>query len=214
MTKDVTSQLAITLKQCQTDLNTLFDEQSVTSAFRHNLKKLHNYYVRHFWETNKLNEKKETVHEYQFLIETIKEIKTGNLNAENALKNVQQLSSNRKMDVLKDNIFKTCELLFWLTAALTSYAFCIGFGIPILFFNPILGAALTIGASVLMLESAIQAVKCIDEFQSFNAINKQEKLERQALSFFIKPQPSTEEIAEPDDNLDIDIQTNGASCYC
>ncbi len=213
MTRDVTIQLSANLEQYKEELNSLFQTESITESFRQNLNGLNDYYTRRFWKNDNDTKRKSLVNEYGLLLETIKKIKTGSLKTEQALKNISDISSDRKIDVIIQNIFKTCELLFWLTAAITSYAFCIGFGIPIMFFNPVVGLAITIGTSVLMLEAAIQTLKCVDEFKSFDPINKQEKLERNLISFFLPPKASQDTSVEKEED-ELEDSMNYNSAYC
>lgn len=209
MTMDLASNLP-TLEQCHADLFNVFNDQEVTKAFRTNLEKLHHFYFRHCTERNSAAKIKALISEYQLLIHTLKEIKSGALTAQEAQDSIKQLSADRKMDIVVQNVFKTCELLFWATAAVTAYAFCLGIAIPMIFFNPLLGAALTIGASILMLEASILAFKCIDDYSSFKKVNTQERLELNTLSFF-SAQSSTYTV--PESVPEEDSQSYATPCY-
>jgi hypothetical protein len=213
MTKDATSQLSSALEQSIKELNDLFQKENLTESFRQNLLSLNEYYTRRFWNFDSFTKRQTLVNVYCLLLATIKQIKAGSLPAEQAINNLDSITSDRKTDVVVRNIFKACELLFWLPAALTSYAFCIGFGVPLMFFNLPLGLAITGGTSVLMLEAAVQALKCVDDFQSFSSINKQERLERNVVSFFLPPKKNKKPM-QGEEELDASLSSDISPSPC
>jgi hypothetical protein len=169
----------------QTRIEEIFSNQHASHSFISDLQKLHLYYERHFFNPNtSLAKKKKLVQEYEDLSENICAISEGRLTAEHAIKKMSDRPTQRKWDAFVGNILNTCELLFWLTAAMTSCAFCLGLGIPVIFFNPLAGLAITTGTIILMLGAAKQAQICGEEYSSFSEIEQQEQLELNTLSFF------------------------------
>ena len=213
MAKDAILELHNKFEQYKKELNESFQKENFTESFRQNLHNLNDYYTRQFFKEESHSKKRTLVAEYALLLETIKQIKAGSLTTDAALKNINQITSDRKKEIVIHNIFKTCELLFWLTAAVTSYAFCLGFGIPIMFFNLPMGLAITIGTCILTLEAGVQALKCIGEFKLFTATNKQDKLERNIASFFLPPK-ATEPFLDEEDELDLDLHQNAPLATC
>lgn len=205
MAMDETLRLTKSLEHCQSNLNALFEDLDADSSVRIMLKKLHQYYLRHFWEAKNIPQKKALLTEYQCLVETMKDVKEGNINSADGIQNIKQLSSNRKMDVLMDNILKVCELLFWITAAITACAFGITVGLPIMPFNQFAGIAVIIGVGVLLLESSVRAFQSFNQFKSLKDIEKQEKMELQALSFFAPPEQKEPGIADYDEEAEIEM---------
>jgi hypothetical protein len=191
------------MEQCKKEMFELFEGQDLaTEPFMANLTKVDEFY----WL--RASRKKTALEEYQLLVNAIKLVKTGGLTSDEGLKFVKDLSFNRKMDVVIANILKTCELLFWMTTAITSYVFCLGFAIPLMFFNPPLGVALTLGASAVMLAATLKGVECVRQFESFNAINKEEQIERNAVSFFT----SAKTIPQPEIDLNEELPQQSLSC--
>ncbi|RUR13749.1 DUF5638 domain-containing protein [Legionella sp. km772] len=206
MTKDATIQLFDRLNQYIEEVNDLFKNENLTESFQQNIQRLNNYFIRLFNKDINYSKRQALVNEYDLLLNTMRQIKAGSLTADQALQNLNSLARDRKIDVIVHNIFKTCELLFWLTAAMTSYAFCIGFGIPLMFFNLPVGLAITLGTSVLMLQAANQILESANEFKSFNAIDTQERLERNVVSFFLPPKKDEEE-------LEANLRSELSPCY-
>ncbi len=167
---------------------------------------LNDYYTTRFSNCENNGQRQLLTQEYAHLLETMKKIKSGSLSADEALNNLNRLSRDKKLNVILHNTLKTCELLFWVTAALTSYAFCVGFGIPLLFLNPPLGLALIMGTAVLIIESAAKALETANSFKNLSPINQQKNLEHQVLSLFFSPKKEStfdneEELADIDQPL-------------
>lgn len=171
------------MERCKLELFELFqNEELATTSFIEDLKKIDAYYQQRFLENSDLQ--KTILQEYQNLITAIADVKKGSLSAEDGLKIVQELSLDRKTEIVVANIIKGCELLFWMAAALTSYVFCLGLAFPLIFLEPIIGVALTLGTSIIMLAATLKGADCVREFTSFNEVNKQAELERNSISFF------------------------------
>jgi hypothetical protein len=201
MTKS--TQLAKDMEQCRKEMFELFEGQDLaTEPFMANLRKIDEFY----WLRALKN--KTALEEYQLLVRAIKLVKTGDLTSDEALKSIKDLFFHRKMEVVIADVLKTCELLFWMTTAISSYVFCLGLAIPLMFFNPPLGVALTLGASAVMLAATLKGVECVGQFKSFNALNKEEHIERTAISFFT----SAKTIPQPEIDLHEDLPQQSLSC--
>lgn len=186
MTKNTVS--ANDIEQCRSELFALFlEDQRTTKTFLNDLNKIHHYYCQQFLinQSKKFN----TVRDYRSLVHTLQQVKEGSISFEQGLKAVHKLSFQRKIELSVTNLLKACELAFWMMAAITSYTLCLGLAVPLIFLNPPLGVALTLGASSMMLAATLKGADCVRDFQSFNHINKQEALEHNALSFFNSSQP-------------------------
>ena len=128
--------------------------------------------------------KRELLEELEFFLSNIRGVQEGAFSTEVALNNIERVFGDRKLGVTYRNILNTCELLFWLTATVTSLSVCIAIGIPVIFFNPLTGLAIIIGTTVSTLESAKNTQECIDKYQSYNEIDEQDKREKNLLSLF------------------------------
>ena len=154
---------------------------------------LTNYYLTRFLQASSTATRNKVADDYQLLLNTIKEVDEGSLTTDQALSQINRLSCTRQMDLIIENIFRACELLFWACALVTSYAFCLGLGIPLMFFNPLLGLSITLGTSLILLESGFKAFECINQFKPFKALNDQAALEKSTLLFFSQTKPRHQE---------------------
>lgn len=206
-------ELAGQLAENSAELIRLHSKQcAVVRELNANIFKLNEYYRNQFVSTDDYKKKHLSVREHAYIVGLTQRVNEGKMTSELALQEVDKMSSNRKTDVLLSNIFKAFELLFWIAAAVTSYAFCIGFGIPVMFFNPLAGILITAGTAILMLEAASTAFECIEEFQSSNSIEEERVVERDVISFFAKPK--RDDYARPDSDYGYDYEECALPIAC
>lgn len=186
----ITLQLLEELNKKMRVAEDLFKNEVTKEGVDTHIKSLNQYYLNKCTRySDDANEKKclELLDDYETLFETMKHIKAGNLTAENALKQLDNRTSDRKINALIHNTFKACELLFWLAAAIGCYAFYICNAVPMMFVHPPVGLILALGAAMLMFECCYKASQASCSFKTFSTINKEDSLERNLFSSFFQP---------------------------
>lgn len=186
----ITLQLLEELNKKMRAAEELFENEVTNEGVDTHIKTLNQYYLNKCRRySDDANEKKclELLDDYEILFGTMKQIKAGNLTAEHALKQLDNRTADHKANALIHNVFKACELLFWLTAAIGCYAFFILNAVPMMFVHPPVGLILALSAAMLMFECCNKASQALCSFKTFSTINKEDSLERNLFSSFFQP---------------------------
>lgn len=176
------------IEQCNTELYKLHQEQSINYAFKAKLAQIKAFYERAFDNTLDEEEGMSIVNQYEHFIIVVTEVKLGQLTAEEAYESIQDVATQRKIDIIFHNFLKLCELLFWTGVIAISYATSLVGGIPLLLLEPLIGLGVIASTSLLCMVAVSEVTDCFKGFKVFDPVNDEHVREKQVISFF-GPQP-------------------------
>jgi uncharacterized membrane protein len=172
------------LEQCNAELYTLFAE---LKDFDTSLKQVHQFYKDILDKSPNDEEDQRIVRGYKNLVNLLNKTKLGELSAEMALIEIDQALLQSKCEVIVENLFKTCEFLFWAVATAACFVGCFAVGVPLMVLDPLIGLAITIATGAMLINTANKALNCCDQFKDFGTIDKEHEKTKQLVSFFKPP---------------------------
>jgi hypothetical protein len=205
--------LAQKIADCNSELDSLFAYLDINYRLRMQLRDIKSFYQRAFNNASNENTAMEIINQYEQFIVSASEVKLGQMTVEEANLVIDDATEDRQFKIIVHNIFKLCELFFWTALAATAYAGCITVGIPLLFLEPLIGVALTIGTGLLCCSSFHNGLECFNEFKTFDRANEENTRERDVISFFA-PQPSQRaKVTTQENDLDLSEECFMSSCF-
>lgn len=164
--------------------DSVFADLKINKTLVQQLKQVKIFYHRAFCNCQTKSAWSNVIKEYEGLIEQINRIKHGTLTVTQAIEELNCSTENKRIDIIIQNIFKACELLFWAASTAVFYVSCFSFGIPLMACEPVIGSLLTISCTAFLLNSLVCTLECFEQFKSFDSIDAEEIREKQLISFF------------------------------
>lgn len=165
-------------------LDALFKDLLVAEDTKNNLQEIKDFYLTAFNKTTNQGSGTSIVEEYKQLFNMFYNVKSGDLNADDASKYLKITTEGRQAGIVIHNILKVCELIFWIGVAVCSYIGCVTIGLPLFALQPFVSVAVMVGTGTLFFSSAEHIGNCFTEFESFDSVNKEEARENHMISFF------------------------------
>ncbi|BCA94511.1 hypothetical protein TUM19329_08720 [Legionella antarctica] len=187
---------------CNRELDSLFTNLNPDIKLKEQASQIKYFYKRAFDKTSNENTALKIVQQYEQFITTASEVQLGQLTAAEANRVIDDVTEDRQFNILKYNIFKVCELIFWTAVAAASYSAGLTLGIPLMFLEPLIGFTITAGTAILFAVSITNASDCFDEFKTFDRVNFENSREKDVISFFSRqPSPKLNE-TDAEENVD------------
>jgi hypothetical protein len=204
----IVKKFAPRIRDCENTLNETFNDLPKSHKFEQDLTDIKFYYIESLRNAESEYEGRRVVEQYEKFTTNLLKVRNGDLSAKQAQALIDDKQEDKIIDIVINNIFTVCELLFWVAAAAVSYATCLTVGIPLLFLQPLLGVAVTAGTGLLMFVSLDFAGDCFEEFQSSDLIDEEYTRETNAISFF----PPKKSPSKPEERSIIEIVDEEDSC--
>jgi hypothetical protein len=183
------------LDKCKKALFKLFEGLIQQQGINQQLNQLHRYYAKLIDNAEYDLEEDEVIEEYWAFIELLSNVQKGNMSANDAIEQSEELMTDKDCASLCDDLFKLCEVIFWGTVACLSYVSCAAIGIPLILCDPLLGFALTATTAALAMLTTGLCLETMDEFESYaghdEAFENQKGL-LSAVSMFKQPDAKRE----------------------
>jgi hypothetical protein len=200
-------EIARKLNECDANLTALFKDENPDNTILQHIQAIKDYYHLSYSKA----EEKQTIEailinyaDYVSYLEKVKQGRIGKSYEEASLiyKNAQEFiihaSDSRYLNVIKYDILKAGEILFWASTAVTLYASIYLLVLPMLMLQPVLGAAMLLTLGGLLIKSAVSCIYCFTEFKSLERHMKESENEINLLNFFIpkkvNPEPVPQEL--------------------
>lgn len=186
------------LSMLNAEFNALFNaefialvaERQLTKQLSVQIQLVQDFYHEQLTDSASGDKNQPLLNHYKTLVDTLQLVRAGQLTAEQAIQNVDATACSQKLAVVVHNLLNACQMLFWLTTALTCYFVSIAIGIPGILIQPFIGIPLTVGSFHSANFSLYKTTTCIDEFKSFAKINHENQRERNLIGFFAPSLPS------------------------
>jgi hypothetical protein len=196
------------LTECDNKLSALFLNEEDKAILEH-VQAIKNYYRLSYTKAKKKQTVEAIICDYEGYLTYLEQIKQFSVASfpdisvyENACKKARDFitysNDSRYLNVIKHNLLKVCELIFWASTALTLYASIYLLALPMILVQPVLGVAMMITIGGFLLKTAMNFIKCFVEFKSLERHKAEYKHEISLLSFFspkkpdLKPETSAE----------------------
>jgi hypothetical protein len=191
------------LRTCDKKLSDLFKDQKNTLQFAQKIKAVRDYYNLSYTKATKSKTVEKITTSYAFFVDQLSKVKSGELDCDDAIKNIEHSSEFIKINAVFYNLAKACELIFWTATTLTLWAGIWGIALPLLVIQPTLGVAVGITIVGASLAAANKSISCLSEFKSFRRHDTEYTDEVSLVSFFKPAHQKQEDIAPiADEELD------------
>lgn len=198
------------LDECDTKLAELFKGEPVTEVVLEHIEVVKDYYRLSYTKAQKDKTIEAIVKSYEDYVLHLQNVKTagkldkGDELSFDALKGeykkakygIVYASDSRYLDVIKHDLLKVCELMFWASTALALYASIYLIALPMLLVQPVLGIAMAVTIGGFLLKAAADFITCLTEFRGFGRHAAEYKAEVNLLGFFApketEPKPESE----------------------
>ncbi|KTD74695.1 DUF5638 domain-containing protein [Legionella waltersii] len=160
------------LEKCKKALFQLFIDQVQLQGINHHLNQLHRYYSRLIDNAEYCLEEDEVIEEYWDFINQLSQVKQGNMTAQEAMDQAEELMSDKDCGSLCDELFKLCEVIFWGTVACIGYVSCAAIGMPLILCEPLLGVALTLSTLALAMMATDVCLETMEDFELYAGHNE------------------------------------------
>lgn len=181
-------ELNLRLKKCNDELtflvNGIQNEESQDKTLNVHLANIIKYYQDSYYKASNSYKANQILNSYQAFISNLKEVQNGTKTREEATTIIKKSTSSRVLDIAFHNIAKVLELCFWATATFICASACTGFGLPLIFSEPLIGLAITLGTGWMMWKSAEGTLNCFTQFKSTARHNEESKNEISMAAFF------------------------------
>lgn len=182
------------LNECDQKIDALFQGVELNEEIERQLKALKAYYHKLYIDALEDESEKESIKIYELLVLGLENVKNGQLNSEEVLKEIEEIKSLRKTGIILENILTSLELLFWATLSSTFFSYCVLMAAPLVAVNPFFALAVLSVSCIAAICSTVRFFNCLDEFKSFTLIEEEFDREKNLILFF-KPAVSSPEIS-------------------
>ncbi|WP_454782410.1 DUF5638 domain-containing protein [Legionella sp. WA2022007384] len=155
------------------------------------LKAIKTYYHKLYLDAIDEAAEKEHIQMYGILAAGLEAVKNGMLDSEAVLKELGEITSLRKSNIVLENILTALELLSWALLSGAFFSYCVLMAPPLVAVNPFFALAVISIACMAAIYSTVNFFDCIDEFKSLTPIEEEFKREKNLVSFF-KSLPTSE----------------------
>lgn len=189
------------LEKIKEDLTHLANDSQKAPAIAQYIKGIQEYYNQSLAKAQTAKTKNEIIQSYLHYIKLLNDTQKSTLSYQQAQtpyetalsvyksaeKAIGDENDAQKISAILHNIYKTCELIFWASAAVTLYAAVFLVALPMLIVQPSLGLAVSITIGGLFLKTAKNSFDCLSEFRGLTRHTTEYSNEAGLLEFF-KPQ--------------------------
>ncbi|MDP3268365.1 MAG: DUF5638 domain-containing protein [Legionella sp.] len=180
-----TAELPQQIVDCERQLDILFAQIQTNGE----LEKVKEFFKRPFIKKSSQNIKTAIMNQYNLLIQTLQDVKTGKTDVTKATEIIQEITWSRQKTVIGHNLINLAKILGLVAAFGVSFVSLVSNGLPSILFNPLIGVNVTFALGVLMYQTFEYILKCFKDFELDGRVAKEEKSELNLISFF-KPQDS------------------------
>ncbi|KTD00264.1 DUF5638 domain-containing protein [Fluoribacter gormanii] len=197
----MTSSLEKRLNECDKKIDALFKGVKLNEEIEKQLKSIQAYYHKLYIESIDKQAEKECIKIYELLVTGLEGIKKGDLKSEEVLKELDEITSIRKSNILLENILTALELLCWAALSGVFFSYCVLMAPPLVAVNPFFALAILSIACMAAIYSTVNFFNCIDEFKSSTPVEEEFKREKNLISFFkfTPPSESPSKVFEPNE---------------
>lgn len=183
------------LAECDERLENIFKNMEEAQGIQSYIKNIQEYYALSYKKA-KQNEKtiENIIKRYEYYVQSLELASQGEMPGDIKTK-IHTDGQSRVIAVFLADTLKACELIFWAATAVTLYASIFLFALPMLLMQTPLGIGISIAIGGLLIQTAVNCVKCCTEFRTIERHDKEYKSELELLSFF---QPAA--ASEPSDS--------------
>lgn len=187
------------LSDCDAKLSALFADTDISEALQKHIKAVQEYYNTSYVKAKKNKTVEEIIVSYEFYVEQLSKIKSGELPHPDMLDAINHANDARRIDVILANLAKTAELIFWASTVGTLFTSIFLIALPMLLLQTPVGILVSLTMGGLLIATTVNSIKCLTEFRSFGRHDDEYRHETSLLSFF-KPasnhHPIPEEMTE------------------
>ncbi|WP_454783654.1 DUF5638 domain-containing protein [Legionella sp. WA2024007413] len=186
----MTGSLGKRLNDCDKQIDDLFNGVTLNEEIERQLKAIKSYYHKLYLDAIDEETEKEHIEMYELLAAGLEGIKNGKLKPDSVLKELDEITSLRKSNIVLENILTSLELLCWALLAGSFFSYCVLMAPPLVAVNPFFALAVISISCMAAIYCAVNFFNCIDDFKSYSPVEDELKREKNIISFFKSPQTS------------------------